>query len=172
MCPWGASRHRIIHVCLGKCPLKRLLWWHFFIISQLEVKRQKRCVRGGVTKRQRFQANPRCRLYFVNTFTSWASVSCLFVSILGGIISCLVMNNRLSYSVFKPNYTFSISRGDYWTRFCWNSPYLLFCWDTFLARQSTFDIYRLQPVWSDFIDPHWSFHVGHLLECVYFDQWG
>lgn len=159
----------------GEVHFKRLLWWHFFIISQLEAKRQnsKKC-QQGCNKTTMVAGKPEM-LPSLCKHLQQLSLNvclCLFASILDAIIICLIINTRLSYPLLQPNFT--------------NSVFLVVAWDNFLIKFTLL----LSLLWYIFgqanrpliftgfslfglislicID---SFHMGCLSECVYFDQW-
>lgn len=160
----------------GEVPFKRLLWWHFFIISQLEVQRQSGGGWGGGGGGKQSNSNsrqtqrPAC-LYFVNTFTSWASVIHTFVCL------CFRGYNHMLWQ-WRPQYFKSTHlklSGDLWAMFF---PFLMRFtsliillrfisgqtnWPLIFTGCSLFGLISLIP-----ID---SFHMGRLSECVYFDQW-
>lgn len=103
------------HPCVsGEVPFKKITLMAFLHHQSAGSEKTEKMCERGCNKATTVPGKPEMPpLLCKHLHQLSLCVSCLFVSILGGIISCLVMNNRLSYSVFKPNYTFSISRGDY-----------------------------------------------------------
>lgn len=145
----------------GEVPFKRLFWWHFSSLVSWKWRDRIKSVRGDVAKRQQFQANQKHCLYFVSSFSSWASVMIMSVCLyFRGYNHVLVNEGYFMFNTRLYLLFLEVSCEQLFTLF--DEIHLAYYSATihFWPGNSTFDIYRLWPVWSDFIDRHWFIPHG------------